>query len=90
MVHCHNTVELIAEIKKYMFLKHIQQKELSVAIGKKHQTVSSMLKDTSNPTMNSVFEICDYLGIELILKYKDESSDNSVVGTKETEKDVTN
>lgn len=65
---CKNTKELLAEIKKYMMLNDIQLKELAVKMGKSHQSVSQIFQN-GNPKSNTLFEICDALGIKMDITF---------------------
>ena len=67
---CNNTKELLAEIKKYMVLHDIQIKDLAINMGKSHQSVSQIFKN-GNPKSNTLFEICDALGIEMDITFVD-------------------
>lgn len=61
---CNNTKELLAEIKKYMLLNNIQLKDLAITMGKSHQSVSQIFQN-GNPKSNTLFEICNALGIKM-------------------------
>lgn len=61
---CNNTKELLAEIKKYMLLNDIQLKDLAITMGKSHQSVSQIFQN-GNPKSNTLFEICNALGIKM-------------------------
>ena len=61
---CNNTKELLAEIKKYMLLNNVQLKDLAINMGKSHQSVSQIFQN-GNPKSNTLFEICNALGIKM-------------------------
>lgn len=61
---CNSTKELLSEIKKYMDLNDIQMKDLSIVLGKSQQSVSQIFKN-GNPNCNTIFEICEALGVDL-------------------------
>ena len=61
---CNNTKELLAEIKKYMLLNNAQLKDLAINMGKSHQSVSQIFQN-GNPKSNTLFEICNALGIKM-------------------------
>ena len=61
---CNNTKELLAEIKKYMLLNNVQLKDLAINMGKSHQSVSQFFQN-GNPKSNTLFEICNALGIKM-------------------------
>lgn len=65
---CNNTRELLAEIKKYMMLNNIQLKDLAVNMDKSHQSVSQIFQN-GNPKSNTLFEICDALGIKMDITF---------------------
>lgn len=65
---CNNTKELLAEIKKYMVLHGIQIKDLAVTMNKSHQSVSQIFQN-GNPKSNTLFEICDALGIKMDVNF---------------------
>lgn len=65
---CNNTKELLAEIKKYMMLNNIQLKDLAVNMDKSHQSVSQIFQN-GNPKSNTLFEICDALGIKMDITF---------------------
>ena len=67
---CNNTRELLAEIKKYMMLNNIQLKDLAVNMDKSHQSVSQIFQN-GNPKSNTLFEICDALGIKMDITFVD-------------------
>lgn len=67
---CNNTRELLAEIKKYMMLNNIQLKDLAINMGKSHQSVSQIFQN-GNPKSNTLFEICDALGIKMDVTFVD-------------------
>lgn len=67
---CNNTKELLAEIKKYMMLNNIQLKDLAVNMDKSHQSVSQIFQN-GNPKSNTLFEICDALGIKMDITFVD-------------------
>lgn len=67
---CNNTRELLAEIKKYMMLNNIQLKDLAISMGKSHQSVSQIFQN-GNPKSNTLFEICDALGIKMDVTFVD-------------------
>lgn len=60
---CNSTKELLSEIKKYMDLNDIQMKDLSIVLGKSQQSVSQIFKN-GNPNCNTIFEICEALGVD--------------------------
>lgn len=61
---CHSTKELLAEIKKYMDMQDIQSKDLALRIHKSQQSVSQYFKN-GNPNCNTIFDICDALGLQV-------------------------
>ena len=61
---CNNTKEILAEIKKYMLLNNVQLKDLAINMGKSHQSVSQIFQN-GNPKSNTLFEICNALGIKM-------------------------
>ena len=65
---CNNTKELLAEIKKYMCLHDMQIKDLAISIGKSHQSISQIFQN-GNPRSNTLFEICDALGIKMDINF---------------------
>ena len=65
---CNNTKELLAEIKKYMVIYDIQLKDLSVSMGKSHQSVSQIFQN-GNPKSSTLFEICNALGIKMDITF---------------------
>ena len=67
---CHTTKELLAEIKKYMDLDDIQLKDLAIRINKSQQSVSQYFKN-GNPNCNTIFEICNALGLQIEIKKDD-------------------
>ena len=65
---CNNTKELLAEIKKYMTLNDIQLKDLAISMNKSQQSVSQIFQ-IGNPKSNTLFEICDALGIKMDITF---------------------
>ena len=65
---CNNTKELLAEIKKYMVLNDIQLKDIAITMGKSHQSISQVFQN-GNPKSNTLFEICDALGIKMDITF---------------------
>ena len=65
---CNNTKELLAEIKKHMVIHDIQLKDLAVTMGKSHQSVSQIFQN-GNPKSNTLFEICNALGIKMDITF---------------------
>lgn len=65
---CNNTKELLAEIKKYMTLNDIQLKDLAISMNKSQQSISQIFQ-IGNPKSNTLFEICDALGIKMDISF---------------------
>lgn len=61
---CHTTKELLAEIKKQMDIQDIQLKDLAVRLNKSQQSVSQYFKN-GNPNCNTIFEICNAIGLQI-------------------------
>ena len=61
---CNTSKELLAEIKKYMDLNNISIKELSINMNKSQQSVSQYFNN-GNPKLESLFEICNALGVSI-------------------------
>lgn len=61
---CNTPKELLSEIKRYMDLNKITIKELSVNMGKSHQSVSQYFNN-GNPKLDNLFEICNSLGVSI-------------------------
>lgn len=64
--------ELLADIKKYMDLENIQIKELAVRLNKSSQSVSQYFKN-GNPNCNTLIEICNALGLQIVINKSDTS-----------------
>jgi transcriptional regulator with XRE-family HTH domain len=62
---CKSTRELIVEIKRYMMLNDVSQKELTLQMKKSQQAVSKYFQKDSNPTCDVVFAICDALNVDV-------------------------
>lgn len=61
---CNNPKELLAEIKKYMTINDIQDKELAIRMGKSPQSISQHFNN-GNPSLNTLFEICNALNVKI-------------------------
>lgn len=61
---CNTPQELLAEIKKYMYVNNIQDKDLAVRMGKSPQSVSQFFTN-GNPKLSTVFQICKALNLEV-------------------------
>lgn len=61
---CNNPQELLAEIKKYMYMNNIQDKDLAVNMNKSPQSVSQFFTN-GNPKLSTLFEICKALNLEI-------------------------
>lgn len=66
--------ELLSEIRKIMYVRHIQIKELAILMNRSQQSVSQIFK-TGNPKYNTLVELCEALDIEMSinLKHKDDT-----------------
>lgn len=69
---CNNTKELLAEIRKYMDLNNIQMKDLAINMQKKQQSISQIFNH-GNPQCNTVFDICNALGLKLDVNFINKS-----------------
>lgn len=69
--------EVMSEIKHQMILYDISNKEFSVKIGKSPQASSQLFK-IGNPTLSTLFEICNALDLEVDINfiYKDKDGTN--------------
>lgn len=65
---CKTSKELLSEIKKYMDLNSIQMKELAVMMNKSQQSISQIFQ-VNNPKCDTLFQICNALGIEMDIKF---------------------
>lgn len=61
---CNTSKELLAEIKKYMDINDISIKELSINMNKSQQSISQYFNN-GNPKLESLFEICNALGVSI-------------------------
>ena len=61
---CNNPQELLAEIKKYMFVNDIQDKDLAIRMKKSPQSISQIFS-VGNPKLSTLFEICDALNLSI-------------------------
>lgn len=61
---CNTPKELLAEIKKYMDINNIQNKELAILMGKSQQSVSQYFKN-GNPKLDNIYEICNALNVKI-------------------------
>lgn len=59
--------EILAEIKKYMDIEGIQAKDLAVRINKSPQSISQFFKN-GNPNCSTLIEICNALGLQIIIR----------------------
>lgn len=60
--------EIMAEIKHQMNLHDISNKEFAIKIGKSQQSASQLFK-TGNPTLSSLFEICNALDLNIDINF---------------------
>ena len=63
-MYADNPRELLAEIKKYMYLHDISQDDLANKMNKSKQSVSLIFR-TANPTLDTLFCVLQALDIEL-------------------------
>lgn len=61
---CNTPKEILAEIKRHMDINDIQIKELSILMGKSHQSVSQIFTH-GNPKLSTIFEVCDALKLQI-------------------------
>ena len=61
---CNTPQELLAEIKRYMYINNIQDKDLAVQMKKSPQSVSQFFKN-GNPNLSTLFDICQALNLEV-------------------------
>lgn len=61
---CNNPQELLAEIKKYMYVNEIQDKDLAIRMKKSPQSVSQFFTN-GNPKLSTLFEICNALNLKV-------------------------
>ena len=60
--------EVMSEIKHQMILHDISNKEFSIRIGKSPQASSQLFK-IGNPTLSTLFEICDALDLKIDINF---------------------
>ena len=65
---CHSSKELLAEIKKYMYINDIQMKSLAATMNKSQQSISQIFQN-GNPKTSTVFEICKALNLNIDIKF---------------------
>lgn len=61
---CHSSDEVLAEIRKHMYVNNITAKELAFRMNKTPQSISQMF-NVGNPRLNTLFEVCDALGLDI-------------------------
>lgn len=61
---CNTPKELLSEIKRYMDINNIQNKELAILMGKSQQSVSQYFKN-GNPKLDNIYEICKALNVKI-------------------------
>lgn len=61
---CTTPKELLAEIKKYMIINDIQEKDLAIRMNKSQQSISQIFS-VSNPKLSTLFEICNALELKI-------------------------
>lgn len=71
---CNTPQELLAEIKKYMYVNGIQDKDLAVRMKKSPQSVSQFFTN-GNPKMSTLFDICKALELQVDVTFLDKNSD---------------
>ena len=61
---CHSSDEVLAEIRKYMYINNITVKELASRMNKTPQSISQIF-NVGNPRLNTLFEVCGALGLNI-------------------------
>lgn len=61
---CNSPQELLAEIKKYMYVNNIQDKDLAIRMKKSPQSVSQFFTN-GNPKLSTLFQMCQALNLEI-------------------------
>lgn len=59
-----NPQQLLSEIKRYMYINNIQDKDLAVRMGKSPQSISQYFTN-GNPTLSTLFDICKALNLDV-------------------------
>lgn len=67
---CSTPKEMLVEIKRYMDLNDIPIKDLAVRMDTSPQNVSKKFKN-ENPTLKSIYEICNALNVKIDFSVKD-------------------
>lgn len=67
---CNTPEEVMMEIEVFMTRHKIKKQELASLMNKQKQSVTQIF-DHRNPKLDTLFQICDALGIEIELKSKD-------------------
>lgn len=73
---CNSPQELLAEIRRYMYVNNIQDKELAVMMGKSPQSVSQFFS-TGNPKLSTLFDMCKALNLDIDIHFIDKNSDTN-------------
>lgn len=71
MVYKNNMTDVIKMIKHHMVDHDIRQKDICNATGWSKSTVSNFLNNrTENPSLNTLMELCNAAGCDLIIDIK--------------------
>lgn len=68
----HSSKELLSEIKKHMDINDIQMKDLAVNMHKSPQSISQIFQ-ICNPKLNTLFEICNALNLDIDFSFVEKS-----------------
>ena len=71
---CNTPQELLAEIQKYMILNNIQKKDLAARMKKIPQSISQIF-DNGNPTLATLFQMCEALNLKIDFTFIESKSD---------------